>query len=193
MDYNNLLWLPIDIPKFPYPNMELAQDTSWAFWNFTKMVEGDSPYETTVLKQEILDAYPKLLEWFQYFPYKTIRNIKWNTQVGEVRSHIDFTKPVNNPDLFKNNSENEPCGYRILIRGSRTNKLFVMRDDEKVYVDIPEDTDVYVLRHTDGLHGVDADEDRTTIFTHFEIDPIRHRLLIEKSLEKYNNYAVWVK
>lgn len=48
MDYNNLLWLPIDIPKFPYPDMELAQDVSWAFWNFSKMVEGDSPYDTTM-------------------------------------------------------------------------------------------------------------------------------------------------
>ena len=193
MRYNNLLWLPIDIPKFPYPNMELAQDTSWAFWTFGKMVDGNSPYEETILKQEILDQYSKLLEWFQHFPYKSIRNIKWNTQIGEVLPHIDFTKPDNNPELFRNNSENEPCGYRILIRGSRTNKLFVMRGNEKIYVDIPDDTDVYVLRHTDGLHGVDMDENRTTIFTHFEIDPVRHELLIEKSLEKYKNFAVWSK
>jgi hypothetical protein len=55
---------------------------------------------------------------------------------------------------------------------------------------MPDDTDVYVLGHTSTLHGVDDDDDRWTIFTHFEIDSEKHKTLLEKSLTKYSNYAI---
>jgi hypothetical protein len=191
---SKLLWLPIDIPKFPYPDMEITTETTWIFWSFGKITESrESPYDVSVIKKEILIKYPLLEEWFRNFPYKTIRNIKFNIQNSAVFPHIDFTKPEANPQLFANNSENEPCGYRILIRGSRTKMMYVVDNGEKVYVDIPEDTDVYVLRHSEGWHGVDDEEGRTTIFTHFEVDPEENKLLIDRSLDKYKDYAIWSK
>ena len=187
-----LLWLPIDLPKFPIKDFTVDIETTWNFWNFGKITESrPSPYDITEIKQTILDKHPELSAWFNLFPIKTIRNIKFNIQQSEVVEHIDFTRPEANPDLFSNNNQNEPCGYRIVLLGARQNKMYVTDNNVRTYVDMPDDTDVYVLRHTDGLHGVDDETGRITIFTHFEIDPIKHNLLIERSLLKYGSHAVW--
>ena len=189
---NNLLWCPIDIPKFPIENFRVPSKFNWNFWNVTKLTEDrSSPYEQTKISDSIAHQYPELVEWIHNFPYLTIRNIKFNVQVGEVAKHIDFTRPELEPTLHSNNSRNEPCGYRILLQGNRSNKLYVMRNGVKHYVTIPETTDTYVLGHTNVLHGVDEDQDRITIFTHFEIDSIKHQALLQRSIERYKEYAVF--
>lgn len=189
---NNLLWCPIDIPKFPIENFRVPSEFNWNFWNVTKLTEErSSPYEQTTLSDEISTQYPELVEWLKNFPYLTIRNLKFNIQIGTVAKHIDFTRPKLEPQLYKNNSENEPCGYRILLHGSRSHKLYVVRNGVKHYVTIPDSTDTYVLGHTNVLHGVEEDQDRITIFTHFEIDSAKHKQLLEKSIQKYSEYAVF--
>ncbi len=187
----NLIWCPIDLPKCPeFPNLNAT--TFWHFWNFMKITESSqTAYGISFIKNDVLLQYPNLVQWFRMFPYKTIRNIKLNQQVKEVKPHIDFTKPELDPHLYNNNQQNEPCGYRVLLRGGRKNKLYVVNKDVKIYCEMPDDTDVYVLGHTSTMHGVDQDEDRLTFFLHFEIDPERHQSLIEKSLVKYSKYAIY--
>ena len=189
---SDLLWLPIDIPKFPIENFRVKTKFRWNFWDVVKLTEDrQTSYQETVLTQEIVDEYPELVEWFNNFPYLSIRNIKFNIQRGPVTCHIDFTKPELEPLLHNNNRINEPCGYRILIRGSRSNRLYVLKNGVKHYVTLPETTDTYVLGHTNTLHGVDEDGERLTIFTHFEIDSVRHQRLLTDSMKKYGNYAVF--
>ena len=185
---NNILWLPIDIPKFPLPELELETQTSWAHWDFAKLTNNqDTPYSETTIKDSVDD---ELKEWFRNFPYKSIRNIKFNIQKDVVSSHIDFTRPDIDPELHLNNSQNEPCGYRILVRGTRKGNMYVEHNGKKFYTEMPEETDVYVLGHTSTLHGVDFEPGRVTVFTHFEIDPVLHKQLIERSLLKYGKYAI---
>ncbi len=186
----NILWCPIDLPKCPsFP--KLGHDFTWHFWNVSKLtINNTNPYAITDFNESVKNTYPELVEWFKLFPYKSIRNVKLNLQVKEVRAHIDFTKPDLDVQLHQNNSENEPCGYRILLNGNRKNKLYVVKDNQKVYCEMPEDTDVYVLGHTSTMHGVEDDTDRWTIFTHFEIDSVRHNELLSRSLQKYKEYAI---
>jgi len=187
-----LLWLPIDIPKFPINDLLITTSSKWQFWNFFKMTqEMDTPYSVSDFRNEIKTDYPELIEWFKNFPYQNIRNIKFNIQQEAVRAHKDFVNPTVEFNLFKNNYSNEPCGYRILLKGKRHDTLYVENKGKKIYTYLPDSTDVYVLRHTDGKHGVEIDKNRTTIFTHFEIDQNKHKLLIEKSLEKYSNFAIF--
>lgn len=188
----SLLWLPIDIPKFPIQNFDIDAVVDWSSWKFIKLTtEENNPYHVSDFKSEIKEKFPELIQWFSYFPYVNIRNIKFNIQQRPVKLHIDFTKPDVDNHLFVNNSQNEPCGYRILIKGKRSNTMYVINNNEKIYTTLPDSTDVYVLRHSDGLHGVDDDNNRTTIFTHFEINPVKHSALLEKSLKKYHEYAIF--
>jgi len=188
----DLLFLPIDLPRFPVDKLSTDTESEWMFWKLKKLTEErSSPYDETLLKT---DVPSEISEWVHLLPYKTIRNVKFNIQQSAVMPHMDFTNPDGNRELHQNNTENEPCGFRVLLKGSKQNKLYVIKSNgEKFYPQIAEDTDTYVLRHTNGMHGVEFEEDRHTLFLHFEIDAVKHKELIERSLSKYGEYAVWDK
>ena len=62
-NYMTLLWLPIDIPKFPIKEFNLTPDTTWAYWQFKKLTEPtEKLYQETKLSKDILYAYPELVE-----------------------------------------------------------------------------------------------------------------------------------
>jgi hypothetical protein len=193
-----LLWCPIDVPPLP----DISQlcdlnrlDEGFAYWRFYRLsYKQNSSYDVSSWKTELTENFSKLISWFENLPFLTIRNIKLNYQERPVNGHIDFTNPSANMDLWKNNHVNEPCGYRILVKGERTRSLWVEnRLGNRTYCDLPIDTNVYVLNHTAGMHGVDDDHDRWTIFCHAEIDGKRHADLMAKSLKKYSSYAIWSK
>jgi len=188
---NNVLWSPIDLPKCPIiPSLNLT--SNWKYWNFRKLTEtAETPYSITTWNKEVKEKYPELINWFELLPIKTLRNVKMNSQIDTVKSHIDFTTPSLDPELWINNQINEPCGYRVLLNGLRKNKLYVIDDNKKIYCNMPEDTDVYVLGHTTTLHGVDEDINRLTFFIHIEVDADRHRSIINRSLEKYSRYVIY--
>ena len=191
-----LIWCPIDIPKFPYPDFDLpSSSTRWAYWDFKKIAKKDSNYAIAEIESIIYEEYPDLIEWINLFPFKTIRNIKVNTQIEDCGTHIDFRykrcKTDADKELWNNNSINEPCGYRTLISGSKTNMQYAIHNGEKIYTTIPDDTDTFVLNSTTLLHGVDAEPGRKLIYMHFEIDTSANEKLIQSSLEKYSDYAIY--
>jgi len=186
----NVLWMPVDLPKFPIKDFSLQTKNSWLFWDFIKLTENFGPYGKSQLREEIKKDFPDLVEWINLFPFSDIVNVKLNIQNHIVPAHIDFTDPDGNRDLYDNNAANDPCGYRVLISGQRKQKLFVQKGKKKVYVDLPETTDVYVLGQTTCLHGVDEDINRTTMYLHFYIDQHKHRQILERSWKVYKDYAV---
>ncbi len=198
---SKLLWCPIDVP--PVPNKEKlieeltnkTESGNFYFWKFYKITEERSndigPYDVVEIKKEIKQNFPELVEWIEMFPYKSIRNIKVNLQQEAAVPHCDFTKPELEPDLWKNNNDNDPCGYRVLLSGSRKDTLYLYENGKKIYCELPEDTDTYVLNHATGEHGVESDTNRVTIFMHLEIDPEQHKLLLERSLAKFSDFAIY--
>jgi|LakMenEpi03Aug12_release.lakeMendotaPanAssembly.Ray.scaffolds.fasta_scaffold21455_15 hypothetical protein len=200
IDPTKILWIPVDIPKFPRPDLLLEPDVKWNYWHYLKFTNWEkvsdakqsykNSYQLNDFKNEFRTKFPEIVEWFNHLPIKTIRNIKYNLQVGRVPSHIDFEYPDFEPELYKNNLYNEPCGYRVIIRGQRSNVLYVECNGKKTYTTLPESTDVYLLRQTDGIHGVEEDYHRATIFSHLEIDPEKHKKILKRSIEKYSEFAV---
>ena len=191
-----LLWLPMDLP--PLPDVSTLINTtgvrdSFAYWKFSRLTEKkNSPYDISQWKQTVRDQCPQLISWFSNLPFVNIRNIKLNQQIADVERHIDFTKPLDDPDLWNNNHQNEPCGYRIIVKGHRTSTLWV-EDSAGVrhWCNMPADTDVYILNHTGGYHGVSYDPGRFTIFCHAEIDAAAHATLLTCSLTRYADRAIW--
>jgi len=185
-------WMPIDMPRFPYPadlfNPKFDHSHSWKFDRLT--TKSDQRYAPTSLDPELHDRFPLLESWLRHLPYSSLRYVKINFQREPVRPHRDFSKPDLDPELYTNNLSNEPCGYRVLIRGQR-NKLYIIRDGEKIYPTMPDDTDVYVLRQTDTLHGVDDDPGRAVLYAHIEIDPDLNRALLARSHRKYGQFALF--
>lgn len=193
---DRLLWVPIDVPPLPDVRGLLDQsllDEGFAFWRFLRLTERqETPYHVTGWKPWVASGFPQLISWFENLPFVNLRNVKLNRQMRRVIGHVDFTKPGDAPDLWENNHRNEPCGYRMLVQGRREGCLWVQKSSgTREMCRMPEDTNAYVLDHTSGMHGVNEDSDRWLIFCHAEIDPARHAALLEKSLSKYGELAIW--
>lgn len=183
--------MPIDIPKFPIDNFSIPTDTEWYFWNFKKLTETNkNPYENSEFLDEIKIKFPELIEWVNLFPFEKIINVKFNIQKDTVKSHIDFTNPKLNLDLYNNNKINEPCGYRVLISGNRKGSLYIEKNGKKYYPILPKTTDVYVLGQTNCLHGVDDEHDRRTMYLQFYINKYEHEDLLIRSFKKYRKYVI---
>lgn len=190
-----LLWCPIDVPAVPCVDRivdNFSDDTHWGYWHFMRLTDKQiSAYDVSDWSLWTRQNLPELIEWFKVLPFKNLRNVKVNLQISQVKGHIDYTRPDSDPDLWQNNNSNEPCGYRIILKGSRQNCLWVEENGQRRYCTQPTTTDTYVLNHTAGYHGVDHDTERWTIFCHAEIDTDAHAELIERSLQKYSSYAIW--
>lgn len=197
-EMGNLLWIPIDVPPLPDLGDLCVPNERWrsfAWWDFVRLTENENAsknYNVTDWSPWVREGYPQLVSWFGNLPFLSIRHVKINRQTRPVGRHVDFTNPMLNPLLWRNNHENEPCGYRILIRGKRSGTMWVERSDgSRQACDLPDGTDTYVLNHTAGPHGVDDDESRMVIFLYAEIDHHAHQSLVSRSLEKYAKHAVW--
>lgn len=196
-----LLWCPIDLPKFPNSDKLIEyfgdNDNKWYAWNMAKLTteviddQGINPYAETHLVSELYHQFPEIVTWIENLPYKSIRNVKLNKQLKDVSQHCDFTNPEKDLSLWENNNSTEPSGYRVILTGKRQNGLYVVSNGERIFCNMPEETDTYVLTQTVGSHGVLEDANRWTIYLHLEIDKDEHEKLLEKSLAKYKEYAIY--
>ena len=191
VDFSKILWMPIDIPKFPIKNFYLDPTYDWTAWNYHKITEQTQhKYDVSNIKDDILVKFPELISWINLFPFSSICNIKFNVQKDDVPPHVDFATPEEGNELYLNNSLNEPCGYRVVIKGQRSNNIYIMSSRGKEYVTLPDSTDVYVLGQTTCLHGVESEPGRQTMYLQFYIDPVKHLEILERSYNKYKEFVI---
>jgi hypothetical protein len=194
---SKLLFLPVNATPLPDIRELLVEDKAKSYfsaWNFRRLTrKQDTAYLPNDWDPELRSARPDLIAWFDQLPWMGLRNVKLNYQTKASVAHVDFADPSKDPELWDNNHRCEPCGYRILVRGKRTGDLWVKRSDgSQVYCTIPDDSDTYLLDHTSGIHGVDYDPDgRWTIYCQFDIDPVRHQILLQRSLERFGDLAIY--
>jgi hypothetical protein len=179
----DLLFLPIDIDlstlNFTQVN-DPHPSTKWnGFWNASFITEKTIKDNNL---QTILDQ----------LPFTQITRFFHKVQTVVVPAHIDVTPDMNyEPEEFAHIRENEPCGYRFVLKGS-TDKLFVKNNTDWVQATLPSVPCCYVLNSTKGLHKLAMDEGRETLYVRGFIDPLKQKELIERSLEKYKDYAIYL-
>jgi len=175
---SNIDWCPIDIPKFPYPDMYLELNGQSYFWDMNRM-DKDGCLDT-----ELVDRYPLLANWFAMLPYTNIEFMRFSRQREEAPPHRDKAKDARTGWI-------EPSGYRIVIKGDRCNSLYVVKDGQRIYPILPETTDVYALRYTETLHGVHMDPNRIIIYILGQLDANRHKQLLKKSIDTYPEHVIY--
>lgn len=191
IEQDKILWCPVALPKFPkeeflsYVDHLVKQQEKWKdIWHAANI----SSEQLSAIRQKnnVID------EWFDTLPVKSILKIKLNVQINPVVEHVDID-PVQwneeNPELLNHWLRNEPAGYRVLISGTRKNKLYVTVDNKKIYTEIPSDTDTYLM-NSSVYHGVDDDVDRKLLYMNLEIDEEKHKKLVETSYNKYKKFVV---
>jgi hypothetical protein len=189
-----LLYLPIDLP-YTIDKEEIFSGfdphSEFHVWNFEKLTEQvDGKYGRNYLKEKSKKRYPSLCKFIEQLPFDSLSNVKINIQTRATKAHIDFTEPENGAELFNNSKANEPCGYRIVIKGA-SDVLKIHRNDSIVTAIMPTNTHAYVINQSSGLHSVAEDPGRITVYTTGFINKEKHDILIEKSLKRFGNYAVY--
>jgi hypothetical protein len=111
-----------------------------------------------------------------------------------MKLHIDFGDPEKNLELFKHTNEHEPCGFRMIVKGTKSGDMVVSTNDKIIVPTMPDETDWYALNYTEGLHGsnpasTDID-DRYVLFCMGWIDKDKHKELINRSIDKYSDFIV---
>ena len=229
MDLRNIGWMPIDVPKFDKKEELIAdfhddfKDTGYvgdAHDMQIQRVVARSAFETKFYTEDDLRFQEKeltptqrdLLEYCKkYIPIfdPEIRLHKIGPK--GMAMHLDFlkyipgTKTQKNPEFYDHIVANEPCGFRMKVRGTLTGELKAMRGNEEEGYDwdnpivarMPTDTDWFVLNSTSLMHGTPdrvADNidtnDRYILVMIGWPDVEKLDELLTRSAEKYKNLVL---
>lgn len=194
MSTTKLYYTPIDF-NLQLNKEEILQNfnpsVDWNFWKFEKLTDNSNgKYGANSFKDSALQLYPNLCNYINSLPFVQLSNVKINMQTQSAVPHIDFVNPQEGQELYENNVNNEPCGYRIVVNG-KSDVLKIHKDNTVHTCIMPEDTDLYVIDSSGVEHSVDDDKDRVTVYVTGFIDKDKHNQLIANSLKKYKKYAIF--
>jgi len=203
MNFKDILWMPIDLPVFDMKD-ELVNDFSVDFVADAKdydvrgqlFLEHSNNYSISKVKEGLTNSQNHLIDYCKtHLPFTDLVNIKIHhiTTTG-MKLHVDFGDPEKNLELFKHTNEHEPCGFRMIIKGTKSGDMVVSTNDKIIVPTMPDETDWYALNYTEGLHGsnplsTDID-DRYVLFCMGWIDKDKHKELINRSIDKYSDFIV---
>jgi hypothetical protein len=177
----NLLFVPIDID---------TSDLKISFVEGRDVISKFNPYwdstfiDDGVIKRNNLD---RILD---QLPITKIGNIQYKVQQRAVGSHLDVYPAMQFMEgELENIRDNEPSGYRILIKGSH-DRLEIFDGKDWITARMPDIPCCYLIDSTAGHHRVKDDPDRTLIYVRAMLDREKHLALIAKSVDKFPDYAI---
>lgn len=132
-----------------------------------------------------------LLSVVDQLPFQKISSIMHKFQNQPIGPHYDVYKKMNiDINEMENILSNEPCGYRIVIKGR--NDVLKIHDGSKWLTPIlPSVPCCYLINSTKLRHMVNDDPGREILYFRGIVDKYRHQELINKSLIKYKEHAVY--
>lgn len=179
---NKLLFLPVDIDL-----------TDFTFTRYIDALEKNVFnlwWDASVISDDCVEKnnFKKILD---QLPFTKITRITHKTQTNLVHPHVDVMKEMGLEEgEYQHLLNNEPCGYRIVIVG-RNDKLKVHNGIKWVSANLPKIPGCYLLDSTTGFHKVDDDQNREIIYIRGFLDPVKHKEIVNRSLEKYKDYAIY--
>jgi len=230
MDLRNIGWMPIDVPKFDKKEELIAdfhddfKDTGYVGGDhdmqIQRVVARSASLETKFYTEDDLRFQEKELTSIQRdvleYCKKYIPIIDPEIRLHKIgpkgmSMHLDFlkyipgTKTQKNPEFYDHIVANEPCGFRMKVRGTLAGELKAMRGNEEEGYDwdnpivarMPTDTDWFVLNSTSLMHGTPdrvADNidtnDRYILLVIGWPDVEKLDELLTRSAEKYKNLVL---
>ena len=191
-----IAYLPLDIPKFNLSyiieNYTFHPHNKWPqAWNClpvcgkTDKWDANSFYDAYVNRYESGEVkwnVPELQEILQYYPGEVT-----HAQVLNQKSIIVAHKDT--PIVKK---QVEPNGFKILMNDKLEKSFFVKIHGKRKFIDLPETTNCFTINEHEILHGAMMPKQDKYIVSCFGIiDEVKHKNLIDRSLEKYEKYGIY--
>lgn len=154
------------------------------------------------------DGLPVLVNSTVYYPLRNLINHLQNAlpiipthaqilrQKRTIGKHYDMKNEdgkVYHDDYPGVNDDNEPAGYKVQLTNFVEPSFFVAEafGEPHHHIRIPPDTNTFVINEKTFPHGADMTKAGKYIVSIFGlIDTERHHELIDRSLEKYPDYAI---
>jgi hypothetical protein len=178
----SIFFLPLDIDVSELTFTQEAESTkasAWMeYWNASFISED------TVAKNG-LDQIIKQL------PFVRITRLFHKIQTTAVPSHLDVQPKMILEDGEMDHIKSlEPAGYRIVLKG-QTDSLSVYTGENWINTTLPSVPCCYLLNSTTAYHKLKEDFNRETIYIRGYLDSVKHQELINRSLIKFKDYAVY--
>ena len=136
-------------------------------------------------KENNYQEYRNLLD---QLPVTDIILFTHKIQQTAVLPHYDYHGEYN--ELYEHFIENEPVGYHIILHG-KADSLEIFNGKEWVTPILPKVPIAYLLNLTSCIHRVKKDYLRETLYIQGWLDIEKHNQLIERSLKKYADLAIY--
>ena len=174
----NLLFVPLDI-EIPEINFKLGERYTFRqpYWESKNVLGKENNYQ----------EYRNLLD---QIPIINITTFTFKVQKKATKPHIDYYPNVSDVYGYKRTAQNEPAGYHIVLKG-KFDSLEVFNGKEWINPILPKVPIAYLLNLTSCVHKVKEDELRETLYIQGWLDIEKHTQLIERSLKKYGDLAIY--
>lgn len=137
---------------------------------------------------------PELINYIEtYLPFKKIKAASIMSSTGVVPEHFDMS-PSASVEEKENYILNEPSLYRLVIDGEiHQNSFYVVnKTTPQTFCNMPTDSPGWAMGCYSCLHGnVEATpHQKILLYIMGDLDPDKHKSLIERSVEKYKDYVI---
>jgi hypothetical protein len=158
----------------------------------------DDPSRAWRWNPDFKKKFPGFISLCDKLPFKRISWVPLACQIREIHLHKDSDEHQNVQSLFSDRKHLEPAGYRCLIYEDdfgRNNSLYVspyFNKKKAQYIKMPKDYNFFLLSDHHYWHGATPHpRNRKVVAVIFgEIDEEKHLRLIERSLQKFGDYAI---
>jgi hypothetical protein len=174
----NLLFVPLDI-EITETDFILGEKQNYhlKLWETYNIIGKEDNYQ----------RYRSLLD---QLPITDITLFTYKFQKNKIVPHVDFQGKKD--EEYNHYIENEPSGYHVVLKG-QSDSLEIFNGKEWVTTILPKTPIAYVLNLTSCLHRVKEDINRETLYIRGWLDIEKHNSLIERSLKRYGDLAIYSK
>lgn len=131
------------------------------------------------------ENFPEIVEVLSILPYKQVIGAALNMHTNLLYSHQDDKDPT---------GASSPERYNVLLTPHYEQDSFFIsknKNGEKIYPKVLKDAPIYAFNNKDIYHGADIVLDNRIILVCAGIiDHDNHEELIERSVKKYEDYAI---
>lgn len=200
---STVLYVPVAI-KTPRINSELliklfnlnAKKHSTGLWNYWTIKF--KPYEfyddrwekryvndnvVPIWDETFKNNFSNCVKFLDKLPFTELTHINLLYQIVDIPSHLDYHKN-------ENNYKNQLC-YKWLILPGEKNSFYIENKNKKIFLNPPENFRCFCIPESYIKHGAIKNNTNKIIMSIFgKLDKEKHNILIEKSLEKFNEHSI---
>lgn len=165
-------------------------------WNERYVLDGDVPFHPA-LPEKLKHDLKFMLDNLPYKKYTFAQILSQKITIAPHQDGLYDPQGDIRKEVYKGstgfNFEPEPAGLKVMLTHKNARCFYLSNSAGGIrnFIKMPEDTNCFAINERTYFHGAKYLGERKYILSTFGIiDPDKHKEIINRSLEKYKNYAI---